>query len=216
MNYQAVIFDLDGTLINSLEDIADSVNYALIQNGFPIHTCLEVNTFVGRGIRNLIKSSLPEQSRTDEVIDKCLADFINHYREHCLDKTVLYDGISDMLDRLTSKGLKLAILSNKSQELTALIASKLFSKWNFEIVLGASETTKRKPNPAGALSIAENLRISPQSIVFVGDSKFDIETAISANMLAVGVSWGFRKKEELILAQANFIINHPEDLVSIV
>lgn len=215
MNYQAVIFDLDGTLINSIDDIADAANFSLQKNNYPTHEYSKFKNFVGRGIRNLMKAALPLNS-TDDVIDNCLQDFVSYYRQHCFDKTVLYDGIADMLDKLTEKNIKMAILSNKSQELTTYIVQKILSRWSFEFVFGASDQIKRKPNPEASLLIASLIGIIPQSILFVGDSQFDVQTAKAAGMSSVSVTWGFRNKEELKLTQPTFLIDLPKQLVSII
>jgi len=215
LDYQGIIFDLDGTLVNTLEDIAESTNTILEANNFPIHEKEAYKYFVGNGLRNLVKAALPEACRQEETVAKCFADMMEVYRKNCLVKSCLYDGVKELLDQLVRRNLKLAILSNKSDELTQVIAKKLLSDWPFAAVLGLRTDFPRKPHPAGALYISENLGISPEHLVYVGDSGVDMETACRAGMLPVGVLWGFRTQEELLAHGAKVLLHHPLDLLEV-
>ncbi|MDD2233528.1 MAG: HAD family hydrolase [Desulfitobacteriaceae bacterium] len=215
MGYKGVIFDLDGTLVNSLEDIADSMNIVLQRYGFPPHDLPAYRYFIGNGMKNLMHEALPESSRREELIIKYYSEMIVEYHKNCLNKTRPYNGIAELLNKLTSYNLKLAVFSNKIDELTRKIVTALLSDWNFEAVLGFSSKVPRKPNPYGALLIGQKAGISPDELIYVGDTDVDMQTANSAGMYAVGASWGFRTKEELIASGAKYMLDHPLDLINI-
>ncbi len=212
--YQAVIFDLDGTLADSLEDIADAMNRTLTKFGFPVHEYKDYKYFVGKGLKNLTISCLPENERNDETVEKCFRFLMEDYRQNYLVKTKLYDGISDLLDDLDKKGLKLAVLSNKTDEITQSICNVILKYWHFEVILGFSDTFPRKPKPDAALFIAKQLNVSPEKMLYLGDTGIDMRTACAAGMFPVGVTWGFRKREELEEYGAKLIINHPMELAN--
>lgn len=214
MQFEAVLFDLDGTLVNSLDDIADSMNMVLQQHHFPEHPNEDYKLFIGNGLRNLVRTVLPETHRTDEkLVDQCLASMIELYNANCLNKTKLYAGIAELLHKLTAAGIKLAILSNKNDALTKKIAQALLSQWNFGHVTGLTTEALKKPNPAEALRIAREMDISPERILYVGDSGTDMQTATNAGMFAVGVLWGFRAEQELLSNGAKALAEYPEDLM---
>lgn len=215
MKCKGVIFDLDGTLVNSLEDIADAMNEVLQKQDYPTHRYEQYQYFIGKGLRNLVYKSLPEIQRTESQIEHCYQLMVKIYRNNCTNQTKPYDGIIELLDYLTSQNLKLGVFSNKSDELTKKIVLTLFPNC-FEPVVGLSIEALKKPNPSEALSIANNWQLKPEEIIFVGDSDIDMQTAINANMKAIGVSWGFRPAEELIAEGAETIINHPADLLLII
>lgn len=214
MKFKAVLFDLDGTLVNSLKDIADSINKVLEDRHLPTHTYEVVNNFIGSGLRVLVTKALPETHQNDEIITAVFQEMMKHYRENCTNKTNAYDGIIELLDELKSKNIKLAILSNKADELTKKIGNSLFPNY-FEIVLGLISELTKKPNPVAAIEISKNLGYSPEEVLYVGDSDIDMQTAKNANMFAVGVLWGYRPKEELIVAGAQAIIEHPLELLKL-
>ena len=214
MNFHAVIFDLDGTLANTLEDIADNMNLVLSGMGFPTHGYDTFRFFVGDGLKNLVAKCLPDDARTDDMITACHDRMMATYHINYVNKTHLYNGISELLDALTSKGIKMAVLSNKADPLTQKICAVLLKPWKFEIVMGATERFPRKPNPASALFIAEQMGFHPTDICYIGDSDVDMKTAIAAGFYPVGVSWGFRPVEELIQNGAKQIIDSPTELLS--
>ncbi|MES2239386.1 MAG: HAD family hydrolase [Bacteroidota bacterium] len=214
MKFKAVLFDLDGTLVNSLIDIADSMNKVLEKRKLPTHSYEVINGFIGSGLRNLVTKALPETAKSEENIESCFNEMIAEYRENCTNKTSAYDGITALLDELQSRNIKLAVLSNKADELTKKISHALFPNY-FEIANGLKSEASKKPHPSGAIEIAKDLGFSPEEILYVGDSGIDMQTAKNANMYAVGVLWGFRPKEELLAEGAQSIINHPLELIEL-
>jgi len=213
--FKAVIFDLDGTLINSLQDIADSMNRVLVSKGFKSHDYDAYKYFVGRGLRVLVGRTLPEDQRTEENISDLYSGLVKDYKENCLGKTVLYQGVSELLDNLKTTHLKLAILSNKADEITQKITNDLLAQWPFDIILGSKAELPRKPDPTSALLISQKLGVSPDEILYVGDTGIDMTTAVAAGMYPVGVSWGFRTKEELMENGAKSIIDKPIELLKL-
>jgi phosphoglycolate phosphatase len=216
MTFQGVLFDLDGTLADSIEDIADAMNRVLSGHGFPIHDYESYKYFVGSGLRNLVIESLPRADRGKELIERCLKEMIKDYQQNCLNKTRLYDGIRILLTRLQKKGLRMAVFSNKREDLTRHITKALVDSEFFDIVIGARPELPKKPDPSGAFLISEYLNLAPEKLLFLGDTRIDMLTANNAGMYAVGVTWGFREKEELIKGGAREIINHPGELLKII
>ncbi|MEL1241362.1 HAD family hydrolase [Flavobacterium flavipallidum] len=214
MKFKAVLFDLDGTLVNSLIDIADSINKVLEERNFPTHSYEVVNNFIGSGLRNLVTKALPETHKDEASIESTFQAMMTTYRENCTNKTFAYDGIVELLDALKSKNIKLAILSNKADELTKKIGLTLFSDY-FDIVLGLKSEATKKPNPLAAIEISNEFGVSPEEFLYVGDSGIDMQTAKNANMHAVGVLWGYRPKEELVAEGAQSIISHPLELIEL-
>lgn len=215
MKFKAVIFDLDGTLVNSLEDIAESMNTVLSTLGFKSHDLQAYKYFIGNGIKNLVREALPEGSRQETLISECFDLMMEEYRIRCLDKTRPYQGIPELLDELTKREIKLAVLSNKIDELTKKVVSAILPNWNFEVVIGPSINVPRKPNPKGALLISKKMGIPQSEIMYLGDSGVDMQTATAANMYAVGVLWGYRSKEELIVNGSRSLINHPLEIINL-
>jgi phosphoglycolate phosphatase len=214
MKFKGVIFDLDGTLVNSLEDIADAMNTVLRDLNYPTHSYEDYQYFIGSGLRNLVGKSLPASQNNENQIEKCLNSMIEIYRDACTNKTKPYHGIVELLDNLISRNIKLSVFSNKSDELTKKIVAHLFPNY-FETAVGLSIESRKKPNPFEALEIAKRLELKPEEMIFVGDSGIDMQTATNANMLAVGVLWGYRPEEELIASGAKHLLNHPLDLIEI-
>ncbi|MCG9791029.1 HAD family hydrolase [Flavobacterium algicola] len=214
MNYKAVIFDLDGTLVNSLQDIASATNKVLTNNNFPTHPDEAYNFFVGSGLRTTVARALPPNSSTEAEVDRLYAQMMEIYSRDCTISTKPYDGIVAMLDQLKTQGIKLAVLSNKSDVLTKKIASEIFPDY-FEIIQGLSVEELKKPNPTVALQMAQQLGLQPSEVLYVGDSGVDMETAVNAQFYAFGVLWGFRPKEELEATGAQIVIGHPSDLLQL-
>lgn len=210
--FKAIIFDLDGTLADSLQDIADAMNKTLTRFGYPTYSYDEYKYLVGNGLQNLVTKALPETDRNKARIEEVLSVMMKNYRQALVVKTKLYDGIPELLDKLTQQGFKLALLSNKADELTQEIASKLLSRWKFDCILGASDHFPRKPSPESALYIAEQLEVLPSEVLYLGDTDVDMQTANAAGMFAVGVTWGFRTREELEKNGAKRVIEEPAEL----
>ncbi|MDX1828195.1 MAG: HAD family hydrolase [Lutibacter sp.] len=213
--FKGVIFDLDGTLINSVEDIADAMNVMLKQNDLPTHNLKTYEQFLGSGIRDLLKKAVAKKSNEKEFMDTCWNEMIAIYTSNCTNKTKPYNGIINLLDTLVSQKIEMAILTNKADHLAKKIVAELFPTYNFEAVIGLTNEEAKKPNPVTAIQISKKFNLNPNEIVFVGDSGIDMQTATNAGMFAVGVAWGYRDKNELIANGAKFILNHPSDLFKI-
>lgn len=214
--FKAILFDLDGTLVDSLQDIADSMNRVLTKKGLPTHPIDSYRYFVGNGLRVLVGRSLPQELRTEAFTQSLFLDLLEDYEQNCLKKTSLYDGIPDLLDKLVEKSLKMAILSNKADGFTKTIASNLLSNWPFSVVVGAREGIPRKPDPTAALEISQILQIPTADFLYVGDTSVDMRTALAAGMYPVGVSWGFRKRDELLEHGAKIVIDKPGELLDLI
>lgn len=209
-NIKAVIFDLDGTLVNTISDLASSVEYALAKFGFAGHTLEEYTSYVGNGTLKLIERSLPDDARNDDaLLHKVHDTFSAYYAEHFCDSSAVYDGISDLLDCLQDRGVALCINSNKPDRFTKAIIEKLFSGYEFSVCIGARDNVPKKPDPASELEIAEILGLDKEQIIHIGDSDVDIHTAHNAGIKAIGCTWGFRSKESLIQAGADYMADSP-------
>jgi phosphoglycolate phosphatase len=215
MKYKAVIFDLDGTLLNTLEDLADSVNESLKALGFPEHELAAYKKFVGDGRDILAARALPRDHRDEATVKKLVELIDSEYSERWSNKTLPYEGVSYLLDELTAKKIKFCVLSNKGHTFTELIVSKILSRWRFSAVFGISAETKKKPDPEAALRIARHLGLQSTEILYLGDSDVDMKTATAAKMFAVGAAWGFRTREELVANGAKAVINHPGELLQL-
>lgn len=212
---KAYIFDLDGTLIDSLDDLADAVNLMLAQHGYPQQPRAVFPEYIGDGVHKLVERALPEAARTKENITTCVADYQAHYAQTWHVKTKPYAGITDMLNALRGKGARLGVLSNKPQKFTLLCCAHFFAEGTFDMVLGQRDTVPRKPDPAGALEIAAAFNLEPSECCYIGDSGIDMETATRAGMTAVGVRWGFRSEAELKANGARVLISSPAELLSV-
>lgn len=214
MKYEAVIFDLDGTLIDSLEDLADSMNSVLVQLEYPVHPVEKYKYFVGDGMRQLARRVLPPGETNETIVNKTVELMSIEYGKRWDAKTGIYPGLEETLDGLIAAGMRLAVLSNKPDPFTKRIVSRLLSRWRFDAVVGARPDIPVKPDPQSALEIAGSWGIVPQRILYVGDTGTDMCTAASAGMHAVGVTWGFRTEQELREHGAKTIIHHPTELLT--
>lgn len=213
MSYKAVIFDLDGTLLDTLEDLGDATNRVLARHGFDTHPTEAYRRMVGQGIRILTTLAIPEGGRDPAVVDELQTELGTDLREHPVTKTKPYPGVPELLTRLAELRIPAAILTNKPDAVTHLVVGELLSSWEFRGVYGQRDDLPRKPDPAVALRLAEELGADPGQILFVGDSDVDMETALAAGMRAIGAGWGFRGAEELLAAGAHRIISHPLELL---
>lgn len=214
-SFRAVLFDLDGTLIDSLADIADSANKVLTGLGYPAHPTERYRTFIGEGVAVLFRRALPEDHRDDPTVARCVSGFHEVYDKGWNIRTRLYDGIPELLDALVKSGVTLAVLSNKPDPFTKACVTEYCARWPFAIVLGAREGIPNKPDPTSAIEIAGKLGLDPKEIAYLGDSGIDMSTARRAGMLAIGASWGFRSVDELRSAGAEAIVDRPEELLAI-
>lgn len=211
---KGVIFDLDGTLANSIEDIADSMNIVLTEKGFPTYDYDTYKTFVGRGLKSLVENALPDSVNDTPTIESCFNRLMSIYNENCIVKTCLYPGIAELLTELQKRNIKIGVFSNKANELTQKVVKVLLADWTLEMVIGADGDIPRKPNPKGAILISSKMRISTEEIMYVGDSGIDMQTAENASMYAAGVLWGFRDMEELLENGAKVLLENPMDLLN--
>lgn len=212
MALKAVLFDLDGTLVNTLDDLADAANQVLAGHGFPTHPTERFKIFVGDGLRQLMTRITPA-SITPAELEQCCQDFVSVYHQ-CWDRNSRpYPGVEAMLSSLSDHGLRLAVLSNKPHAFTTVYMERFFAGHHFDMVLGQREGVPRKPDPAGALEIAAKLRIAAGQCAYVGDSGVDMLTGKAAGMLTIGVSWGFRTVTELLQHNADLIVATPEEIV---
>ncbi len=215
MTFRCAIFDLDGTLLDTLDDIANAANCVLTAQGFPTHPNRDYRTFVGDGVATLILRALPETHRDEATVQACLNAYVQAYGRTWNAQTQPYAGVPEMLDALVARGLKLAVLSNKPDHFTQQCVSELLAKWAFHAVLGASDKFPRKPNPASAMEIARQLGVPPAECLYLGDSGVDMQTARAARMCPVGVLWGFRSKEELLKNGAQHLIDRPGEVLAL-
>jgi phosphoglycolate phosphatase len=211
----AVLFDLDGTLLDTLQDIANACNAALARYNFPAHPMDAYRYFVGDGVSMLISRVVPTGQHDPKTLANVAAAYKEEYQRQWSATTRLYNGIPDMLDQLKLRGVPLGVLSNKPDDFTHRCVSEFLSKWSFGIVLGASPACPPKPNPAGALRAAAALSILPKDVFYLGDTSTDMKTANAAGMVPVGVLWGFRTAEELKESGAKHLIKHPRELLSL-
>ena len=216
MSYKGVIFDLDGTLLNTLEDLGTSLNHVLEGEGYPTHSMEAYRQFVGDGVEKLVVRALPQDKRNSEVVHKCLEAYKKEYGCHWNIKTKPYQGIEELLNELTIRKIKMAVLSNKPHKYTMMCVSELLPNWSFDPICGQRQMVPQKPNPTGALEIATRLDISPNECIFLGDTDVDIKTAIAAGMFPVGALWGFRSEHELHESGAKALIQSPVDLLRII
>lgn len=213
MQFKAVLFDLDGTLLDTVEDLADAMNASLHHYGFPVHPVDKYRYFVGEGMERLTWKTLPETCRSDENVRQCLAKMKEIYGEHWGDKTHPYKGIEDLLAGLESRGLPMVVLSNKPDDFTQVIMAKYFPGYKFKAIFGARPGVPRKPDPTAALDIARDMGIAPGDFAYLGDTNTDMVTAVAAGMYPVGALWGFRDEPELVQSGARIVLAHPVELL---
>ena len=192
-----VIFDLDGTLLDTIADLAESANYALKQLGYPTHDAETIRTFVGNGINKLLERALPENERTEENLMRMRTHFIPYYDAHNADLSTPYPGIVTLLEELQTKGLMIAVASNKYQEATVKLVKHYFPTIHFVEVLGQREGIAVKPDPTIVFDILKKADVCKEEVLYVGDSGVDMQTATNAGVDAIGVTWGFRPRTEL-------------------
>lgn len=212
---KAIIFDLDGTLINSLEDIAISMNIVLKEFNLKVHKISDYNKFVGDGALVLVKNSLPNNTN-NKLVEAALKRFIEVYETTTHNNTKAYEGIYELLDELEKRDIKLNVLSNKPHKFTLLYVESIFKTYKFLEVHGQKDYVPKKPNPKGADNITKALNLKNEEVIFIGDTATDIKTAKAANMKSIGVLWGFRGEKELKEAGADFIAQEPKDILTII
>ena len=212
-NIRAVVFDLDGTLLNTLEDLANATNWALQHNGLPERTIDEVRRFVGNGVRRLIERAVPADTEA-ALLEQVFADFKTYYVSHCQDCTCLYDGIPEMLEKLKAGGYKMAIVSNKLQAGVDELYEFYFRE-TIEVAVGEREGIRRKPAPDMVETALKELGISADEAVYVGDSDVDLQTARNSGLACISVLWGFRDRDFLVEHGATCMVERPAEIVSL-
>lgn len=210
-----IVFDLDGTLLDTLEDIAISANFALVTLGFEAQEHEKYRYFVGEGVFKLFENIFASHPQTPELIQQAVTLFETHYTKQFNQNTKLYEGVSKMLSFLQKRNFKMAILSNKPDSFTKMCAIKYLRQWKFDVVFGAREGVPRKPHPRGALEISELLHVKPNDCYYLGDTMIDMKTANSAGMIAIGALWGFREENELREHGARYLVQTPSEVIKL-
>ncbi|OAV72114.1 Phosphoglycolate phosphatase [Bacteroidales bacterium Barb4] len=210
------IFDMDGTILNTIADLADSTNYALCQNGFPVHPAEAYRFFVGNGINKLFERALPEGERTEANILRIRQSFLPYYKEHDTDHTAPYPGIFDLLWQLQKWGILLAVASNKYHVATCKLTDFYFPEISFVSVLGQREDVAPKPDPAIVYDILLAAAVQKEETLYIGDSGVDMQTAINSGVVSCGVTWGFRPRAELEAFHPDYIVSKPVEILALV
>ena len=210
------IFDLDGTLLNTIEDLGHAANHALEAHGFATHSIASYPFFVGNGVRRLIERVLPEEARTESTIDRLLVDFKTYYNDHNTDFTKPYDGIPELLTHLTSRGVAIAVASNKYQAATEKLVAHYFPTLHFAAVEGQKDDVPVKPDPSIVFEILAKAKTPKADTIYIGDSGVDMETARRACVDSVGVTWGFRPEKELVENHADTIVHAPAHIEQLI
>lgn len=216
MKFQAVVFDLDGTLLDTLDDIADAMNVALGRMDFPGHETAAYRYLTGDGVRALAERSIPEKAKDETTLAACIREFRLEYAGRWGTKTRPYPGITGLLTDLARRGLKLSVLSNKLDEFARRAVREFLPGFDFTFVIGAKPDLPPKPDPVGALLIAAGLQITPDRIIYLGDTGVDMQTAVRAGMYPVGALWGFREEKELRENGARALISSPLELLGLI
>ena len=215
MKVSAVLFDLDGTLLDTLGDIAASMNAVLSGKGYPAHPAQLYRKFIGDGIETLVRRALPAGSADADLVAALRGMMRDEYSRRWADTTRPYPGVEALLDGLAARGTPMAVLSNKPDEFTKKMCDHYFKRWRFPIVIGESPALPKKPDPAAALHIARTLNRAPSEFIYLGDSGTDMATAAAAGMYPAGALWGFRDAGELLANGARALLERPEDLLDL-
>lgn len=210
-----ILFDLDGTLLDTLQDLGDSCNVILEQYGYPTYPLVAYKKFVGNGVQKLIERALPQEARTVETITVLLAAFKTYYEQKPVSHTRPYTGITPLLQELKSLGYLISVASNKYHEAVIPLMAEYFPDISFDLVLGHRTGRPAKPDPDIVFDSIQTLGVSKQDCFYVGDSSVDMDTANNAGVTAIGVTWGFRDEDELRQHGAQHIIHHPQELLEI-
>jgi phosphoglycolate phosphatase len=217
MTFRAIIFDLDGTLLNTLQDLALSVNTVLRTHKFPEHPVESYRFFIGDGIEAMVRRALPKDIGKNQaiLINEMVEAVREEYHRHWSDHSLPYPGVLEMLASFKEQSIPMAVLSNKPHEFTVLMVNRLLPHRCFSAVEGARPEVPQKPDPAGALSIAKRLNLKPEEVVYLGDTNTDMWTAVAAGMYPIGALWGFRDSDELLEAGARLLVKEPRELVTL-
>ncbi len=214
MKYRLAIFDLDGTILDTLDDLADSTNAVLESNSLPVRTRDEIRRFVGNGIHLLIERAVPEGS-SEELIEKVFADFKTYYKAHCSEKTAPYAGIPELITKLRSSGCRVAVVSNKADFAVQELCMQYFPGI-IDFAVGEREGVRRKPAPDSSFESMSMLGMKPSDSIYIGDSDVDIETARNAGIPCLSVTWGFRDRDFLLAHNAERLVSSPDEIAEII
>ena len=213
MKYKAVVFDMDGTLLDTLADLADAMNRVLADQGFATHPVDAYRNFVGSGASRLVARALPADRQDENLRTQCLQSFLREYEAGWKNKTCLYAGVHELLDALAGRKIPMAVLTNKPQAFAELCMREFLARWDFAMTLGQRPGVAVKPDPAGPRQVISHLGVRPEEILYLGDTDVDMFTAVNAGMHPVGVLWGFRPERELLDAGAAVVLRHPMELM---
>ena len=213
---KAIIFDLDGTLLDTLGDIADAANRVMASRGYPVHSHEAYKWFIGNGAQRLIERALPPDRRRSPIIAACLQEFITGYNNHWSVLTRPYPGMTDTIACLAANRIQLAVVTNKPHQFALAMMEHYFDTTEFGPILGQQQGIPPKPHPRQALSAADAMGVKPESCIFLGDSAVDMETAVRSGMRPVGAGWGFRPARELAVSGAVQILKHPQELLPMI
>ena len=216
MDYQAVIFDLDGTLLDTLADLAAAANRTLASQSYPTHPVEAYRWFIGDGSPKLIERAMPVDQRTPEKISACLKIHLQDYDQHWAEATRPFEGIPELLAFLSRRGIPFSVVTNKPHKAALVSLAHFFPDCGFEVISGLRPGIVKKPDPAQSLAVAQTMGVSPEHCLFLGDSDVDMQAARNAAMVPVGAGWGYRSHEELIEAGAWRIIHHPMELAALI
>lgn len=211
-----VVFDLDGTLVDSIFDLGNAVNFALKEYNLPLHPMSDYYTFVGNGMEDLVRRSMNEKGTDDELYKKVRKVFDEHYNAHSNDNTIAYKGVSELLSALRSKSVKTAVLTNKGHQYVGAILDRCFPEHKFDIYYGQRDGIARKPHPQSFELLLEELGVSKEDCLYIGDSEVDVKTAKNAGVDLVAVTWGYRSADVIRDAGAEILVNSPEEILSYV
>ncbi len=212
---RGVLFDLDGTLLDTIDDISDAANTVLRHHGFPVFTAEDYRRMVGWGLTELMRRCIPGERVDQQLLDSCVAEMKAEYAAHPVERTRPYEGIIAVVRELDRRGYLLAVLSNKAHELTTIIVEKSLPTDAFATVQGQTSSVPPKPDPEAALAICDSFGLKPTEMLYVGDTAVDMETALNAGMTPLGVSWGFRDRSEVANAGARMVIDTPYELLDL-
>ncbi|UTF51729.1 HAD family hydrolase [Desulfomicrobium sp. ZS1] len=213
MKYKTVVFDMDGTLLDTLADLGDAMNRVLEQHGFASHPINAYRQFVGSGAGQLVARALPAHEQDEDLKNRCLRAFLREYEAGWRIKTCLYEGVPELLDALAARNIPMAVLTNKPQDFAELCVREFLSRWDFALTVGQMPGVPVKPDPAGPRQVIRHLGVQPDEILYLGDTDVDMFTAVNAGMYPVGVLWGFRPEQELLESGAAATLTHPMELL---